>query len=190
GERRGGMLGKKDESLKKDAITEFAAAKAREEAAKRQALRNAQKAKLTVRVKATFWGKKYTAEVWAGVVSVLMALPKEILMLDCVNVGGLLIDMFLSLAYVQGKGALELTVLQPVQTLLKRWRRVNGVGLNEYLGGYVGGLSKVGRRRWAVLKELGLGGIEIFGCDEAELVGRWGVEEKEEEEEEVAVEEA
>ncbi|GMH46858.1 hypothetical protein TrVE_jg5773 [Triparma verrucosa] len=93
--------------------------------------------------------------------------------------------MFLSLAYVQGKGALELTVLQPVQTLLKRWRRANGDGLSKFLGGYIGGLSKVGRKRWAILKELELGGNEVFGCSEEELVKLHGAEEEEVEEEAV-----
>ena len=139
-----------DEKLQKAKIEEHAKYKLRQQEEERKARKEAALIKPVVKVSATYWGLKYTEEVWAACLAVLLTLPKEILMLPVVDVGALL-DMYLLLAFVQGKSAGELPLLSAVHALLKRWKRV-GVGLNEYLGGPVKGLENIGRKRWAVLK--------------------------------------
>ena len=139
------------------AVKAAAAQDADDEGRKRKVFKDG-KDKVKIRVNVRFWGDTFTDAVWAGVCSLMLVLPKEVLFLaedgnDVVRV----MDKFLALGWAKkvGYGGRHCLGFGPqVLKVLQRWRKVNADFLNSYLNGHVEGLED-GGRRWVIVRDIG-----------------------------------
>ena len=120
--------------------------------------------RIKVMVQARCWGDYFTENVWGGVCSLLLALPKEVLFLmQHRNSITEVLDQYLKLGWVKLKeGKYSLAFGGQVRKILIRWRRANGNFLDTWLNGRTEGLEGKGRR-WKLLRDLGWGGEEVGG---------------------------